>query len=109
MTDRDASSTADYGMRCDITTPHAPHRFSDRFDEWSCDGVAAETCQCAGIGRVLAVRILQTALDEDRADELLACLFAGGSCTVDPSGHLVLVSGEVVAQMASPTDGSRAL
>jgi hypothetical protein len=51
------------------------------------------------VGRVLAARILQAALDEDRADELLECLFDGGGCTVDPYGKLVLVSADALANL----------
>ena len=45
----------------------------------------------------LARAILQAALNEDRAAELLECLFEGGSATVDRSGKLILASGSQLA------------
>lgn len=53
-----------------------------------------------GIGRAAAEHILFAALDEGRAEELLMCLFDGGSATVDHStGHLVLVTAEQLRQL----------
>lgn len=48
-----------------------------------------------------ARRILQAALFENRAAALIDCLFEGGSCTVDPNGDLVLISGELIQQAAA--------
>lgn len=52
----------------------------------------------------LARQILQRAIDEGRASNLLACLFAGGAATVDPAGHLVLIDADVLAQMGAEVE-----
>jgi len=45
------------------------------------------------ISEALAQRIFAQAIHEDRAAELLECLFDGGSATVDAiTGKLVLIS-----------------
>lgn len=46
-----------------------------------------------------AAAILQTAIRDKRAAELLACLFEGGSCTLMASGELLLISGSQVKQI----------
>jgi hypothetical protein len=46
----------------------------------------------------LAVAILRAAIHEGRAGELLDCLFAGGSCTVD-AGRLVLATAEQLGRL----------
>lgn len=51
------------------------------------------------VNEQMAQRILHAALLEDRAQELLSCLFDGGSATVDPSGTLALATGEMLAAM----------
>lgn len=47
----------------------------------------------------MAWRILVAAIGECRCAELLECLFEGGSCTVDPAGHLVLIDAAAVRAM----------
>lgn len=50
----------------------------------------------------IATSILQTAINEGRAQELLDCLFEGGSCTVDViTGRLVLVTEQQLKRMVS--------
>lgn len=50
----------------------------------------------------MARRILHAALDEQRAAELLQCLFNNGSATVDPDGKLVLATIDVLNQIGQP-------
>lgn len=51
-----------------------------------------------------AAAIFLAAIDERRASELLECLWAGGSATVDwQSGKLVLVDTDTLAQLAAGT------
>lgn len=48
-----------------------------------------------------AARIMQTAINEERAAELLDALLDGGSATVDPTGHLVIISANMLADLAA--------
>ena len=48
---------------------------------------------------IFASRILIAAMRENRAAELLDCLFNGGSATVDRQGKLTLASADVIAQL----------
>lgn len=58
----------------------------------------------SAFSEVAAAAILRTALAEERAGELMDCLFDGGSATVDAvTGELVLVGPEQLAAMA-PAD-----
>lgn len=47
----------------------------------------------------LARAILLTAVKEERAGELLSCLFEGGACTVDPeTRRLILISADLIEE-----------
>jgi hypothetical protein len=48
-----------------------------------------------------ARRLFMAAISENRAGELLHCLFEGGAGTVDPEGKLVLITRWQVEQMGS--------
>ena len=49
------------------------------------------------IPEALAKKILQTAIDEQKASNLLHCLFEGGSVTVDAeTGKLVLMRSDLI-------------
>lgn len=52
----------------------------------------------------LAGGIFEAAKHEQREGELLECLFAGGSATIDPDGRLVLATADMLAQMAGEPD-----
>lgn len=57
----------------------------------------------------LSAVILMRAIRDGRASELLHCLFEGGTCTLDPtSGGLVLISGDMLAQVADASFGDDA-
>jgi hypothetical protein len=61
------------------------------------------------INEVLARRIFDQAIIEERCAELLEALFDGGSATVDlTTGRLVIVSADLLNQFStpSPNDGS---
>lgn len=51
-----------------------------------------------------AARIMVTAVKEGRAAELLACLFDGGSATVDPDGRLCLASAAMLDDLMRGTE-----
>jgi hypothetical protein len=46
-----------------------------------------------------AKRILLIAVKQDRAAELLECLFDGGSVTLDQAGGLILLDGKELAKL----------
>ena len=48
---------------------------------------------------LMAQGVFLVALRDHRAGELLQALFDGGSATLDPEGHLVIVDGEQLAAM----------
>jgi hypothetical protein len=48
-----------------------------------------------------AAAILLAAIKKGRASELLMCLFGGGSCTLSPSGALVMVDGDTLAKLTA--------
>lgn len=48
----------------------------------------------------IARKIFMIALRDGRCGEVLACLFEGGGATVDPDGALILIAGDLIAQLA---------
>ncbi len=49
------------------------------------------------VSETVAKTILQTAVDEERASDLLHCLFEGGTATVDvETGRLVLITANML-------------
>lgn len=52
----------------------------------------------------VAAGILNAALVEQRAGELLDCLFAGGGATVDASGRLVLATADQLEDLTGVGD-----
>lgn len=56
----------------------------------------------------VAAGILNSALTDGRAGELLDCLFAGGSAAVDADGHLVLIDAGSLAALVADADGGPA-
>jgi hypothetical protein len=59
---------------------------------------------------VVAEAIFRAAMNENRAGELLAALFDGGSATVDQDGRLVILPGAQLDQLDSgvpPSGGER--
>lgn len=54
----------------------------------------------------LSRAILEAAIREGRAGELLWCLFNGGTCTVDPETRkLVLITGEMLDEVRRESFG----
>jgi hypothetical protein len=59
----------------------------------------------------LARKIMETAIAEGRAGEMMDCLFSGGSCTLDrATGKLALISGDQLTEIiksaaSSPEQG----